>query len=209
MNIHDKLENSFPAETLEKIFDVCLRMLLKRGLAEASVRDIAKQAGVDEDLLLESFPTERDVLITAMQWSYMKYGRQIQAAMALHSDFVMAMNAVLIDFMELCYDQNQADQGLFAPTLMDLGYIDEHLWLEAKRLQLDWENHVRDKLIQCQADLKDPDEIEALTCYIMISLEGLYKLVKYGAPVERLYKAIDLIVEALRSYMKEHPIIPE
>lgn len=205
MSPSHKYDEFFSVVEQEVFFDKALRVLLRKGLLEASIEDVAELVGVDKEMLTLAFPTERDLLIAALQWYYLKYSQQMRSVMALHSDAYYALYNVLIEFTELCWDQAEAERGLFWPTIVDLGYVDDVLSKEFEKLQFDWEEQIRDKLEQCKAELAKPEDIDTLTCYFMMVFEGIYELVKFKTPKERLYRLIDMSLEPLQSRMKSHP----
>lgn len=201
-----RYDELFSISDQEDIFDRAIRVLLRKGLLEVSIADVAELLGADKDLLEEAFPTEHDLLVAALQWYYLKYSRQMRSVMALHSDIYSALYNVLVEFTELCWDQTEAERGLFWPTIVDLGYVDQALAQEFEKLQFDWEDQIRDKLEQCKAELSKPEDIDTLTCYFVMMFEGIYELVKFKTPKERLYRVIDMSLETLQSRMKRHPL---
>ncbi|MES0871682.1 TetR/AcrR family transcriptional regulator [Pseudovibrio sp. SCP19] len=202
MSSDEPFDPAIPIPELENLFDASIRVFLRNGIVTATMDDVAEAVGVSTKTLNAAFGSKRELAVSALRWYYLKYSQQMQSVMAMHSDAYSALQGVLMEFTELCCDDLKAEKGLFWPTLVDLGYVDESLWAEFQNLQFDWEDQIRDKLTQCQDELKSPEDIEILTAYFIMVFEGLYELVKFGTPREKLFALIDVTLEVLGSRMK-------
>ncbi len=191
-----------PIPELESLFDTSIRVFLRKGIISATLDDVAEAVGVPHKTLMATFATKEDLAVSALRWYYLKYSQQMQSVMAMHSDAYSALEGALFEFVELCCDDLKADKGLFWPTLVDLGYVDDELWKAFKDLQFDWEDQIRDKLTQCRNELINPGDIEVLTSYFIMVFEGLYEMVKFGTPREKLFQLIKVSMEVLGSRMK-------
>ena len=202
MSSDEPVKPVLPIPELESLFDTSIRVFLRNGIVTATMEDVAEAIGVSPKTLQVVFGSKQELAVAALRWYYLKYSQQMQSVMAMHSDIYSALQGVLLEFTELCCDDVKAGKGLFWPTLVDLGYVDESLWKEFQNLQFDWEDQIRDKLTQCRDELKTPEDIEVLTSYFIMVFEGLYELVKFGTPREKLYELIDVILEVLACRMK-------
>ncbi|SDQ16384.1 TetR/AcrR family transcriptional regulator [Pseudovibrio sp. Tun.PSC04-5.I4] len=204
-----KYEELFPAKVLENLFDKSIRLILQKGLKVVSVEDIAAESGVNLTLLQEAFPKKQQILRAIVHWYYIKFGQQMCSDMAMHSDIYAAIRTTLIEFAQLCFDRSREGLGLFRPTVVDLCYLDETLWEEFLRYNHVWEEVVHEKLLQCQLELKNPEDIEVLSDYFQMTFVGLYELIKLNTSEKSIYKMIDLSLEVLRSRMKYPPEVVE
>ncbi|WP_109314082.1 TetR/AcrR family transcriptional regulator [Pseudovibrio ascidiaceicola] len=202
MSSDEPIKPDIPIPELENLFDASIRVFLEKGIKAATMKDVSEAVGVSLDTLEDKFTSKQGLVVAALSWYYLKYSQQMQSVMALHSDIYSAMQAAFMEFTELCCDEIKAEKGLFWLTLIDLGYVDKDLWEQFQGLQFNWEDQIRDKLVQCQNELKDPGEIELLTGYFMLIFEGLYEMVKFGMPEEKIFKLIEVSLEALGSRMK-------
>ncbi|SDQ95708.1 TetR/AcrR family transcriptional regulator [Pseudovibrio sp. Tun.PSC04-5.I4] len=187
---------------LESMFDNCVQVFLRLGYETSTMDDLAKAGKVSRPFLDQRYSSKTDLTVAALKWYYTKYGRQMTTAMATHSDISAAMEAGLVSFIEISYDQIRADKRLFVRTLIDISYVDEGVKAAFDDMRNDWEVQVKDKFAQCQNEFIDPTEIDVLLHYFLTLVEGTYQLIKYGTPSEIMYKVALLSVEVLDAHMK-------
>ena len=64
------------AAARQRLYDIALRLMAKRGYESATLRDVAKEAGVSVGLLYRYFPSKRAVIIALYEELSAEYARQ-------------------------------------------------------------------------------------------------------------------------------------
>ena len=202
MNQLEKCQYTFPAHVLERLYDRTFRQILRQGLEAVSLEDAARWCDVDPEEMWRAFPDKKSFVETILHWHYTKFSQQLRSVMDMHSDPYAALENALYEFVELCLDRERNGIGMFRSTLIDLCAADEGLWRAFLDYHEVWVDLVREKLIQLDVLLKDPDEIEGLVCYFRMAFVGLYEMVKLKRSEEEIFQAVRLTLETLKARMK-------
>ncbi|KZK82640.1 hypothetical protein PsAD13_02837 [Pseudovibrio sp. Ad13] len=167
----------------------------------ATMQDVAEELGVSVDIVTLHIVVEEQPVVEAFRWYYFKFGRQLRATMALHSNLRSAMEAFLIEFVEMCLDQFAKSQANFKHSIFDLGPTTEEIQSAINEMQVDWQRQVHDKFQELRHDLVNPDKAESLAVFYITLVEGIYEMINYGTPEGQLYEVVELSLVILEKHM--------
>ncbi len=200
-------DDLIPPSKLEEIFKITFQTLLEKGRQAANINAVAAAAQIDPDLLHQRFDRETDLIAPAMRWYFMRFSQQVSSSSAMCSDVYSSMHLMLTDFAELCEEQNRVEGSLYWPTIGEISHLDPVLGKEYLALRFEWGTEIRRRLVKFKDELEAPEDIDHLVDYFMMAFEGIIQMVKFGTPLEKIFPAIEILMEALSSRMKYRPNI--
>ncbi|KZL05817.1 TetR/AcrR family transcriptional regulator [Pseudovibrio sp. Ad26] len=201
-------DDLIPPHKLEEVFKIAFQLLLEKGRQAASINAVAKEANIHPDLLHQRFEGERDLIAPAMRWYFMRFSQQVSSSSAMYADIYSCMYLMLTDFAELCEEQNRTEGSLYWSTIGEIGRLDPELGQEYLALRLQWAAEIRRRLVKFENDLQAPEDIDHLVDYFMMAFEGIIQMVKFETPLDQIFPAIDITMEALSTRMKKSPNLP-
>ncbi|SFT69236.1 transcriptional regulator, TetR family [Pseudovibrio denitrificans] len=201
-------DDLIPPHRLEEIFKIAFQLLLRKGREAANMDAVAEAADIDADLLRQRFEGEHDLVAPAMRWYFMRFSQQVSSSSAMYADIYSCMYLMLTDFAELCEEQNRIEGSLYWSTIGEIGRFDPVLGKEYLALRLEWAAEIRRRLVKFESDLQTPEDIDHLVDYFMMAFEGIIQMVKFETPLDQIFPAIDITMEALTSRMKKSPNMP-
>ncbi|WP_208980810.1 TetR/AcrR family transcriptional regulator [Pseudovibrio sp. W64] len=190
------------------MFKIAFQLLLEKGRQAANIDAVAEAAQIAPDLLRQRFEGERDLIAPAMRWYFMRFSQQVSSSSAMYADIYSCMYLMLTDFAELCEEQNRTEGSLYWSTIGEIGRLDPELGQEYLALRLQWAAEIRRRLIKFESDLQAPEDIDHLVDYFMMAFEGIIQMVKFETPLDQIFPAIDITMEALSTRMKKSPNLP-
>ncbi|KZL00570.1 MULTISPECIES: TetR/AcrR family transcriptional regulator [unclassified Pseudovibrio] len=201
-------DDLIPPLRLEQVFKIAFQLLLEKGRQAASIDAVAEAAQIAPDLLRQRFEGERDLIAPAMRWYFMRFSQQVSSSSAMYADIYSCMYLMLTDFAELCEEQNRTEGSLYWSTIGEIGRLDPELGQEYLALRLQWAAEIRRRLVKFESDLQAPEDIDHLVDYFMMAFEGIIQMVKFETPLDQIFPAIDITMEALSTRMKKSPNLP-
>lgn len=186
----------------DELYDVAIRVFLKKGLEQVTLKDVAEALKIDESCLTERVTDKNGLMLEACRWYFIRFSQQIRATMATHSDLYAAVEAVLHVYVEMCVDEFSSKRGKLIYTIVDLTLAEDATEQEMAQLKTAWEDQLRDKFRQCRDELKDPEDHRALAQYYLTLMEGIYEVLRYGATEEDVYRTVSLALDPLEKRMK-------
>ncbi|KZK81062.1 hypothetical protein PsAD13_04004 [Pseudovibrio sp. Ad13] len=201
-------DDLIPPHRLEEVFKIAFQLLLEKGRQAANIDAVAEAAQIAPHLLHQRFEGERDLIAPAMRWYFMRFSQQVSSSSAMYADIYSCMYLMLTDFAELCEEQNRTEGSLYWSTIGEIGRLDPELGQEYLALRLQWAAEIRRRLVKFESDLQAPEDIDHLVDYFMMAFEGIIQMVKFETPLDQIFPAIDITMEALSTRMKKSPNLP-
>lgn len=84
--------------TKRKIHQAALALFVEKGVAETTVRDLAKAAGIAEGTLYRHHASMADLVWDLFSTNYAAFARRIAAAQAPHDGFPVKLAAIVAEF---------------------------------------------------------------------------------------------------------------
>ena len=66
------------ASTIARIKDVALRLMVEKGVAETTIRDLAREAGVAEGTLYRHYASKEDMVRDLFREHYAEFARRLE-----------------------------------------------------------------------------------------------------------------------------------
>ena len=85
------------ASTIARIKDVALRLMVEKGVAETTIRDLAREAGVAEGTLYRHYASKEDMVRDLFREHYAEFARRLERLMAGHRTVRAKLAAVVQD----------------------------------------------------------------------------------------------------------------
>jgi AcrR family transcriptional regulator len=86
-----------PTSTIGRIKDVALRLMVEKGVAETTIRDLAREAGVSEGSLYRHYESKEDLVRDLFREHYAEFARRLQALQAGHKTIRAKLRAIVVD----------------------------------------------------------------------------------------------------------------
>jgi AcrR family transcriptional regulator len=88
-----------PAEiTKRRIRDAAMALFVEKGVAETTVRDLARAAGIAEGTLYRHYASMDDLIWDLFSSNYAEFARRLDAIQCAHPDFTGKLDAIVAEF---------------------------------------------------------------------------------------------------------------
>lgn len=92
------------SDTKSRIKAAALSLFVRKGVAEATVRDLAQEAGIAEGTLYRHYESKEDLIKDLFQEHYATFGRRIERVTADETGFGAKLRAIVLDACKLFDD---------------------------------------------------------------------------------------------------------
>ena len=86
-----------PQSTIARIKDVALRLMVEKGVAETTIRDLAREAGVSEGSLYRHYDSKEDLVRDLFREHYAEFARRLHQLQAAQKTIRAKLRAIVTD----------------------------------------------------------------------------------------------------------------
>lgn len=187
---------------LELALDRCIEVIVRRGLRNTKIHDLAQASPVARDFLLENFESTKEFCAAVLQWYFAKVLRQLSSVSAMHNGIYTTVQNVLYEFIDMRVQMHQANMGRFFALLKDVAVMDQELAEELTTLRQSAVEALIAKFAACQVEFKTGTDLVALSVFYITVLEGMLEEIRFGATEQQLYDAADTSLLVLQAHLK-------
>lgn len=84
--------------TKRRIHEAALRLFVEKGVAETTVRDLAREAGIAEGTLYRHYASMNDLICDLFSTNYAAFARRLDAVQAAQTGFSAKLSAIVAEF---------------------------------------------------------------------------------------------------------------
>lgn len=137
-----------PGSAAERLVDAAERVFARQGIASATTREIAKEAGVNEVTLFRNFQTKQGLLAAVLERAFLPPGEGGQPGGALPKD--AGLQEVLMDFARRDFERKRRNIELMRVLLGEIHRLGDQETEVLRRIFQPWKDELLGRLREAQ-----------------------------------------------------------